>query len=164
MIRYILTKNNIEMFDLYDKLLKIKHIDFKNKNDEESKQNEESKQDEECEVLNNDLKNTFVKNNMYDINDSESDYSEMYISDEDDEGFECIDISMCIVLDEKKVDKEIKKYVDNIDNIEELTEKNEKPDTNKKSEKNRLKETNNETGILRQSFYNLGRYLLDYKL
>lgn len=158
MIRYILTKNNIEMFDLYDKLLKIKYIDFKNKN------HEESKQDEECEVLNNDLKNKFVKNNMYDINDSESDYSEMYISDEDDEGFECIDISMCIVLDEKKVDKEIKKDVDNIDNIEELTEKNEKPDTNKKSEKNRLKETNNETGILRQSFYNLGRYLLDYKL
>lgn len=79
-----------------------------------------------------DLKTENNKNNSVNSDSDSSEHSEMYISDDD---FECVDISGLNIMEKKTCE-------------------------NKKTSQD-LECINNNTGILRQSFYNLGKYLLN---
>ena len=145
MIRYILTKNNIEMFDLYDKFLKNEpKEDLKN---EDNKLKNKLIKDNKMEKSIDDLSNNET------LYESDSEYSEMFISDEE---FEYVDISNSEILikEEKKEENEDQKEEENED------QKEEENEDQKKEEKKKFK-INKETGILRQSFYNLGNYLFN---
>lgn len=120
MIRFMLKNNDIEVFDFYDKHL----ISDSSKNDIS--------------------KNDISKNDIL-LYESDSEYSEMYTSDED---FEYVDISnIKYEIDDKNViineNNEINKNKEMTNNMGEI-------------------EINNETGILKKSFYNLGKILINY--
>ena len=141
MIRFIIKNNNIEIFDIYDKFVK--------KYENNSLQ---------PDISNNTINDNVLSNLSY---ETDSDYSEMYISEDD---FEYIDISKSQpVLKEgerektkKEQDKKIKQS-----NKEKGNNKEEKAGSQEEPQIIKKDEINNETGIIKKSFYKLGNYLFN---
>ena len=100
----------------------------------------------------NDISKNDISNNDFSLYESDSDYSEMYTSSD---GFEYIDISN---IDQELNDKNII-----VNEKNEISTTKEKMEINNEKDNNVVEmEINNETGILRQSFYNLGKRLFNY--
>ena len=95
------------------------------------------------DISTSDISNNDISNNNILLYESDSDYSEMYALRVN---FEYVDISNIDMILNNKIDK----------NVEEMAMNNEK-DKNVEE-----MEINNETGILTQSFYNLGKRLFNY--
>ena len=145
MLRFMIKNNDIKMFDIYDKFLKENQTVYS-----------------QVDISKNTTNDILLSDLSY---DTDSDYSEMYISEYD---FEYVDISKSQPVlkederekteekqtkDEKQQDKEEKGQ----DKEEKQQDKEEKQQDNKEEKK-----INEETGIIRQSFYKLGNYLFNY--
>ena len=93
-----------------------------------------------------------ISNDDISLYESDSDYSEMFTSNEE---FEYIDISN---IDQELNDKNVI-----VNEKSEISTTKEKIEINNETKKNVEEiDINNETGILRQSFYKLGKRLFNY--
>ena len=104
------------------------------------------------DISKNDISKNDIFKNDTSLYESDSDYSEMYTSSD---GFECIDIS--------NIDQESNQENIIVNEKNKISSMKKKMEINNETKQNVEEiEINNETGILRQSFYNLGKRLFNY--